>query len=235
MAFRQKSRLAVVDDHREYGEWFCSIVKQCFTGGSVDLYVDGVTLLESRNTYDIIFLDIELGKEDGVALSKRILNQTEYIVYITGQNQRIMDAFGYRVIGFLTKNMTETEIRNRLCDLEKEYISSVICFECDQGTAQIRVSSIMYVMIENREMYCCLKNGKRLHVRNGKIGQWQKELDSDQFHLLDRGTLVNLESVVGIHGVEIMMCDGAVLYASRRQKAQVGRAWLAWLYRRETV
>ncbi|MGM9941599.1 MAG: LytR/AlgR family response regulator transcription factor [Bulleidia sp.] len=235
MAFRQKSRLAVVDDHREYGEWFGSIVKQCFTGGSVDLYVDGNTFQESGNTYDIVFLDIELGNEDGIALSKQILNQTEYIVYITGQNQRIMDAFGYRVIGFLTKNMTEPEIRHRLGDLEEEYIRTSICFESDQGTAQIRVSSILYVMIENREMYCCLKNGKRLHVRNGKIGQWQKQLDPDQFHLLDRGTLVNLESVIGIHGVEVRLCDGTVLYASRRQKGRVGRAWLAWLYRRETV
>lgn len=235
MALKKKSRLAVVDDHREYGEWFGSIVKQCFTDSAVDLYPDGNALQENGNTYDIVFLDIELGKEDGIVLSKRILDQTEYIVYITGQNQRIMDAFGYRVIGFLTKDMTEEKLKIRLTELEKEYISASICFECDQGTAQIRVSSIMYVMIESREMYCYLKNGKRLHVRNGKIGQWQKELDSDQFHLLDRGTLVNLESVVGIHGVEIMMCDGAVLYASRRQKAQVGRAWLAWLYRRETV
>lgn len=235
MAFRQKIRLAVVDDHREYGEYFGSIVKQCFSNAIVDLYLDGNTLVENRKTYDIVFLDIELGNQDGISLSKQIQNQTEYIAYITSQNQRIMDAFGYRVIGFLTKDMTEEKMKARLTELEKEYISSSICFECDQGTVQIRVSSILYVMIENREMYCYLKNGKRLHVRNGKIGQWMKEMDSNQFHLLDRGTVVNLEYVVGIHGMEITMCDGTVLYASRRQKAQVGRAWLAWLYRRETV
>ena len=80
MAFRQKTRLAVVDDHREYGEYFGSIVKQCFSNAIVDLYLDGNTLVENKKTYDIVFLDIELGNQDGISLSKQIQNQTEYIV-----------------------------------------------------------------------------------------------------------------------------------------------------------
>lgn len=235
MTLKLETRLAVVDDHQKYGELFSSIVKQCFTDASVDLYVSGNAFWESGRSYDIVFLDIDLGNEDGIALAKKIQNRTEYIIYVTGQNQRIMDAFGYRVIGFLTKNMSQEDMKTRLMEIQKEYISAVIRFESDQGMAQIRVSSILYVMIENKEMYCCLKNGRKLHVRNGKIGQWMSELDSKQFHLLDRGTIVNLEYVIGMTGTEVHMMNGTVLYASRRQKAQVGKAWLAWLYRREAV
>ena len=217
---------AIVDDNHEYAEKLKRVIQEAFLNPGIDIYESGKDIQKTHDTYDMVFLDIELGKEDGILLSKMISDRTNYIVYITNQAHRVTEAFGYKTVGFLVKTMSDEQLEERLKQLYGEYLSQEIILQTNSGEMKIQASSILYLTILNRKMYCSVRNGKEVQIQNTTFSELQKKLDPDMFIQTDRSTIVNLNDIIAITGTELRMSNGSVLYTSRRLKNDVERAWL---------
>ena len=74
-------KVAVCDDNREFCEkertTIKDVFKQYFQGEDcqVDIYNDGQTIISnySDNAYDMVFLDLELGDENGFDIAEQIV------------------------------------------------------------------------------------------------------------------------------------------------------------------
>ena len=221
-----RKKIAIVDDNSDYCMYIKRLTDECFEHPEIRIFQKSEDILESAEKYDMTFLDIDIDGIDGIELSKKILDRTDYIVYVSSQLHRVTDAFGYKTVGFFPKGMDENELRTKLKNLYKEYLSGDFVFQSENGYVKTDQSSIMYISILNRKMYCFMKDGKKSVIRNMSVMDVVKQLNSDIFFQIDRGTLINLNQVISVKGNEVKMSDGTVLYVSRRLKAPLEKKWL---------
>ena len=222
-----QKKIAIVDDNYDYGMYIKKITDECFEHPKITVFERSEEILKSEEKYDMTFLDIDIDGKDGIELSKKILDRTDYIVYVSSQLHRVTDAFGYKTVGFLPKGMEEKQLREKMTKLYGEYMSGDFVFQSDNGYVKTNQSSIMYITALNRKMFCFMKDGKNVRIHNMTVTDVMKQLNSDMFFLIDRGTAVNLNDVISVKGTEVKMSNGTVLYVSRRLKNGLEKEWLA--------
>ena len=80
-----------------------------------DIFFDGETLweaIEKHGSYDIIYLDIEMDKEDGISAAKRIriYDKNVLIIYVTSHENHMKESFVVRPFQFLVKPVSEKQM-----------------------------------------------------------------------------------------------------------------------------
>ena len=82
----------------------------------IDCFTSGEELCDEikHTNYDLLFLDIELPKMNGVAVGQYIRetlkNETIQIAYISSKQEYAMELFEMRPINFLVKPLSEKQI-----------------------------------------------------------------------------------------------------------------------------
>ena len=94
-------RIAICDDEKIALEQTCNIVKDVFDEMHlkyfIDVYMDANELLQNKDQYDIVFLDIELKDSDknGVWVAKMIKRYYPESIIIFTTNYEEIDINGY--------------------------------------------------------------------------------------------------------------------------------------------
>ena len=105
-------RIAICDDNeeavREIEKYLYIIKKEMDAKLEIHTFVDSsdfVYDIENERGYDIVFLDIELGVQNGIDIAKEIVEKSAetIIIFITAYHQYIYDSFQVRPIGFIEK------------------------------------------------------------------------------------------------------------------------------------
>lgn len=101
------------------------ICKKCLNGNSECSYIhfnSGREVLDySKNKensrIDLLFLDIEMDEMDGIVVKNELMknNMIWRIVFVTGVDQKEVDAFGLKVIGYIQKPATQERINRYIC------------------------------------------------------------------------------------------------------------------------
>ena len=91
-------------------EMLCGIAKKCFIPAETEVFWDGKNLadaVEGGSRYDIIFLDIEMEKEDGITAAQKIrkVDKNTLIIYVTSHESYMQESFIVRPFRFLLKEM----------------------------------------------------------------------------------------------------------------------------------
>ena len=70
-----------------------------------------VIRLQSGDSFDIIYLDIEMDKEDGISAAKRIriYDKNVLIIYVTSHENHMKESFVVRPFQFLVKPVSENK------------------------------------------------------------------------------------------------------------------------------
>ena len=105
-----------------------NIAKRNFMPVDTDVFWKGEHLVDSvemGNSFDIIFLDIEMGQEDGITVARRIrkIDKSVLIVYVTSHENYMMESFEIRPFRFLVKPVSR-EMMERCLQAAYEEISS---------------------------------------------------------------------------------------------------------------
>ena len=84
------------------------IAKQNFVDIDIDVFWSGENLVDAvveGICYDIIYLDIEMDKEDGISAAKRIrtYDKNVLIIYVTSHENYMKESFEVRPFQFLVK------------------------------------------------------------------------------------------------------------------------------------
>lgn len=86
---------------------------------------------------DLLFLDIELVQENGIAVGKFIRSEMEnmqtHIVYISSKESYAMQLFKVQPLDFLIKPISAEQIKEVLIRSVKQKSSTDTCFEYQKG------------------------------------------------------------------------------------------------------
>lgn len=192
---------------------------------SIDPYQSGEELLCSKKSYDLIFLDVEMGNLSGIDTAEKIreLDTHVQIVYITNYSKYWKTAYKVHAFDFLEKPYEITEMFQVLTDYityTKENEASNVTFVLKDG-----------IKIENtNNIYYCVFLGRKTVIVSTVFGDYDvhenlnevyDKLDHDQFYMPFKDTIINLKYVMGYKSNEkfgITMSDGKKLQLAKRKQ-----------------
>ncbi|MBO4748398.1 MAG: response regulator [Clostridiales bacterium] len=117
--------------------------------------------------FDLIFLDIEYKGRNGVQVAKYIreTKDDEYvqIAFVSGASGYAMELFDYRPINFLTKPVSEADVKRVIDKFVRLYSQKIEYFSYKKGSAENRynLSDIIYFRVPQGRSRSTEKTGMR--------------------------------------------------------------------------
>ena len=177
--------------------------------------------------FDILLLDIEMGRMDGVTMAKAIRqdNESVQIVFITGYSEYIADGYDVAALHYLIKPVKKEQLWNvldRAAERLKKNEKELLLKTADE-TVVMPVREIRYLDVQQN--YVTVHGKVDVTVKQ-TLGEFEKELD-ERFFRLGRSYIVNLTCVRRISKTEVILTDGSTIPLPRGQYDALNRAIIA--------
>lgn len=168
-----------------------------------------------KKDYDILLLDIEMGKMDGVTMAKKLRqdNDTIQIVFITGYSDYISEGYEVAALHYLMKPVKEEKLFSVL-DRAVEKLAKnekVLYFDIGGEIVRVPVYQIRYAEVFGN--YVTIHASEDLTVKM-TLGKLEKELD-DRFFRVSRSAIVNLTQISRVTRKEIRLRDGGGCFSAQ--------------------
>lgn len=168
---------------------------------------------------DILILDIEMPKMSGIEIKQRLEGEDKpLIIFVTGYEEHMPEAFGRNVIGFLMKPVKGYQLEKML-DSAMNLLTRDFIFTFEDGSA-VSSKEILQVVMDHGYadlLYC---DGRRKSWKRQTMKALEPELVKQYFIRIDEGCMVNCRYIRGFEGSYVVLTDGlGKLKVSRRRKA----------------
>ena len=216
----QNMKIAICDDEKIWqnklikcldiysAERNTEISRTCFDNGNM--------LAESIEKYDIIFLDFQMDKLNGIETAKRIrkTNTDSVIIFVSAFPQVAVDAYEVKAYRFLTKPINKTKLFKALDDYRAEIdIDNFLVFKTHERTLRIRISDILYV--EASKNHSIIHTSKEDFEILINLKEIQKKLPAEKFYRCHKAYIVSFLHIKSHNNTDVFFEDGSIAYISR--------------------
>jgi len=186
-------------------------------------FYGGWELLQSQETFDIIFLDIIMGGLDGMRTAKMVREKAydKLLVFISASRDYVFDAYDVEAFQYLVKPIDDKKLKSVLQKAvrkTKERSQAFLIVNRDRQKKKLFLDDIYYFEIRGRMIEAHGIGGIFSYYE--QIGLLEKELQGKGFFRCHKSYLVNLKYVDGYNRQEIMLDNGErIVIAKRRYEA----------------
>lgn len=220
-------RIAICDDEKNIRAYLRTLVRKQDLESEITEYASADEYLSGGMEHDLLFLDIEMkgatSGMDGMSMAKQLrgmeLDRQPVIIFVTGYDKYVYDAFDVDAFQYLLKPINEqkfAEVFSRAAGqilAEAEQKKKTLVIQCGSESRAIPLDSIYYLESRNHKVVLYLKEGQLEYY--AKIGDLEEEL-AGQFYRIHRGYLVNLAYVEGYDKTEVTLVNGDRLPLSKK-------------------
>ncbi|MBQ7942975.1 MAG: response regulator transcription factor [Lachnospiraceae bacterium] len=223
-------RIAICDDERLYSEAVIENCKRILGQEDViyDYYTNGEELLGSDMQYDFLFLDIEMTGMDGIHV-KDILEREKSrvkIIFLTSHEERMVEAFGANVIGFLQKPIRETAFAQIVKKMKLFVNRKTVEWEENGKRYVVYADSVRYIEAEDKYTYLVTEDEKYLIRRTMK--EWEEVLPHTDFCRVNRSYIINL-ALFDKNQDEVILEEDKRIRLSRKNKGAILEQYRSYL------
>lgn len=190
-------------------------------------YKSGEKLLESKEKFDIIFLDIDMNGINGIEAAKkiRVYDKKVKIIYVTNYTDYTYSAFSVHAFGYLVKPIKEEDLHKQLDEAlsyMKEEEECLVEFITEDGLVRIDINKIYYFEYVSRKIL--MKTSDKTYIIRGKISVINDEMKKFGFEMPHKSFVVNLYNVKSTKGYDIYMMDESIIPLSQKKSTEFRRA-----------
>lgn len=194
---------------------------------TIDTFYSGEALIDNikeENLYDLIFLDIELGKINGVEVGHIIRKQMEdyvtKIIYISSKDIYDRQLFDVQPLHFLKKPIDSKKVFDdiQLSMKISEKENRNFEFKSFRNTIKVPYRDILYFESRGRKVF--LVGTKNNYTFYGNIKDLEEVLPKFFIHP-NRSYFVNYEFVTCFKFEELIMTDGNIIPISRNKRKEI--------------
>lgn len=198
----------------------------------VDVFYTGEALcdyLEKNNEINLIFLDIELPKANGVEVGQYVRNKLKDevtdIIYISSKTSYALDLFKCRPLDFIIKPLSYEKIENILDVVIKRngIKSKTFEFQCEGVIQKILLQQIVYFRSDNKKIHIITCSGEE-KVFNGKLIDVIDKVPTTAFLQIHKSYLVNCDYVSEYTYELVKMVNHDILNISKAHRKDVKSA-----------
>lgn len=201
---------------------------------NIDVFYDGSTLVDYINRgkrYDLIYLDIEMEKQNGVDAARiiRKLDRNVLIIYVTSHESFAKEVFEVSAFRFISKPIDLQIFERYFIDAKKEILGNPKYFQYQYNKVSYRVpvSDIMYFQSDKRVTYIVKKTGSEKCYE--KLNNIEKRLlESDIFFYRTHQSFLINPKFVSVYSYDSMeLLDGTTLTVSENRRKKVNELFCA--------
>ena len=179
---------------------------------------------EENKNYDVLLLDIEMGKMDGVTLARKIRssNKSVQIIFITGYSDYIAEGYEVEALHYLMKPLKEEKLYNVLERALLKVIQNEksIVLNLSDEIVRIPLHEILYIDVDRN--YITVHANKDYIIKK-TLSEIEKELD-ERFFRIGRSAIVNLKFINRVTKQDVYLSNGVTLQLPRGIYEALNRA-----------
>lgn len=197
-------------------------------------FYSGRELLQSPETFDIIFLDIIMGDMDGMRTAQTIRERAydKILVFISSSREYVFDAYEVEAFQYLLKPVEEEKLRRVLQKAVRKMEShsqDFIIISRERQKRKLFLDDIYYFEIRGRLIDVHGAGGVFSYY--GQIGVLEKDLKGKGFFRCHKSYLVNLKYVDVYNRQELVLDHGERLGIAKRRYEEFCQEILKYMRR----
>lgn len=218
--------IALLDDNIAYHQVLSNMIHDVLKSEdltyTIDCFSEVKSFINQRDRYDVVFLDVELGAENGIDIAKKITQSD--IIFVSSHKNYVFHAFHVAPFSYILKQ-DETQARSEI----KRYVSY---YKHMHQTIPIQNQDILLSHISYFSQY---EHNRITHIHAKEIIEKGKTLKDISIQLpqyfiqINRSEIINMYHVENVKKDVVLMDDGTQLYASRRREKILMKAFIEML------
>lgn len=237
-------RTAICDDEAKTRAYLSALIRAQPYSCEIVEYASASDCLAEHRRIDLLFLDIRLhpfgGHPDGMALARRLRERSlavqPLIIFVTGYESYVFDAFDVNAFQYLLKPVNEGKFAQVFAHAveqiraNREHPQPVrrLALQFAGESRSVPLDRIYYIESNNHKVV--------VHLTDGEFSCYAKIRDlearlAEQFCRIHKGYLVNLSYVEGYNRTELRLTGGQRLLISKYKYQEFVKAYLRFLKR----
>lgn len=195
---------------------------------------DPAQALSNRSRFDIAFLDIQIGEQNGISVAEALREQNEKLIlfFITNFDAYQDDAMDLQAFRFFTKPFSQERLRSGL-DKAMEYLDGTQIDLYLSGSDLIRrmlVDDILYLTRSDRNVRLFSQDGPLdLRMRYDDVCA---QLPQRFFYPVHKSFFVNVHYIQEYRYTAVTLTDGTRIPVAPRRQSEFHQYWFDYLKRR---
>lgn len=220
-------RIAIVEDDRIMSDQLKAYVLKYFEGREhlcrINQFDDGDEILENYGAdFDLIFLDIQMQRLDGLTTAQRIrqLDENVFLIFITNMANYAIKGYGVNALDFVLKPVNYLMLHQLLQRVEQLLATQAkkyITLPTERGLVRLETSQIYYVETENHAVQVYTEKGTWRLRESMRV--MEAHLAEHQFFRCNSCYLVNLAHVEQVEGSSVIVAGSKLSISRPRHKA----------------
>ena len=222
-------RIAILEDEASVREdlarYLRRYTRQYGTEFEVSLFTDGDEILEDyRPNWDIILLDVEMPRLDGMTTAERIrkLDSEVILIFITNMAQYAIRGYAVDAMDYILKPVPyfafSQQLQKAIRRLEKR-AKAYLTVPVEGGFRRVDLSGVYYLESAGHKVRLYTEEGE--WTAPGSLRQYEETLADKQFARCNSGYLVNLAQVRGMQDGMVLVGPHNLQISRPRRKAFV--------------
>lgn len=213
-------RIAVCDDDRCFAtrleEMVLQEALQAGISAETEVYSDGDTLvtdLQKGYRYELIFLDIEMKRINGIKAAHAIrgMDRSVLLIYVSGYEQYLKELFEVEPFRFLQKPLDGGRFRRYFHEACERIgnTDAFYQFTFNKNIRRVSLRDTVYFESRNRVVYVVMDNGADEYFY-GKLNDVEKQLEESRYRFLriHQSYLVNYSYIKKMSFSDITLVTG---------------------------
>lgn len=232
-----KLKIAICDDEQKQIEYMKSTVAMWAERNRHLVEISTFSSAEAflfeyseNKSYDILLLDVEMGKMNGVELAREIRreNHSIQLIFVTGYYEYFSDGFDVSALHYLIKPATNDKLYpvldRAVASLQYRERSVLI----DTGDCKLKIPLTDIIYVESERVYLIIHTSSGEYRTRLSLTKFAESLD-DTFYKVHRSYIVSLKYIRKITRTEIVMDGGSTVPMSRGMYDEVHSALIKYL------
>lgn len=177
-------------------------------------------LEDNPNKFHLIYLDIITDGINGIETAKKIrsFNSLTKIIFLTSTKSFVFNAFEVNATDYLIKDEHDEKFdilfKKTVSNLQLNFYGGFIAFKSNNTDYLFELNQIKYFESDKRLIIIHLHN-QESHEFYYKLGDLKNRLEANDFVLVHRSYLVNMQYIKKISKTELTLKDNSLIPVSR--------------------
>ena len=230
--------VSIIDPSKEDVTRLSALIEHYFRRSSTAyvqrVYQSGMEFVRSAENSDIVFLETNLEKLDGLETARiiRKLGSEAQLIFIARGAEMAIHGYSVDALDYLLKPVEPTAVERAL-DKAVRRLSSRSCaylaLKLPNGTASISTNDITYVEVFDHNLVYHTTGGD--YTVRGRLGDVYEQLDHDYFLACNRSFIVNLRYVTEICTDHVVL-NGTKISVSKSHRKEIQSRFSAFMDKR---
>lgn len=216
-------QIALCDDESSFCDSFEHLLSKLLSHKAISYklnYYPNVSTLESDLkqgiSYDLIFLDILIGQNNGIDFARKLraLGKNFNLIFVTSNPEYALDSYDVAPLHFLVKPLSEEKLETALNRFLEKYNTPTLYFQIPGETFSIAVSDILYFEVYSHDVRLKKITGEIISF-TGSLKEIEEMLPFMTFMRPHKSYIVNMQYITKIVRYEITLTSGEVIPLSK--------------------